>query len=163
MATLRSYFLTLRDKFRYKLLSVTVERMLSTAGIEPRVRSIRQQVESTTPSWLLVFHLYFFEQVKNQLPRWCSGLNLLLYALNPRFDPCCAQHSFRCCTKQLVSELVSQCYEISALHGMLHHCMGCYPFNDHSIKTAIATESRIWAALPNSYLKSVVYRLSVPH
>ena len=99
----------LRDKFRYKLLSATVERMLSTAGIEPRVRSMRQQVESITPSWLLVFHLYFFEQVKNQLPRWCSGLNLLLYALNSRFDPCCAQHSFRCCTKQLVSELVSQC------------------------------------------------------
>ena len=37
-----------------------------------------------------------------------------------------------------------------------------HAFNDHSIKTAIATESRIWAALQNSYLKSVVYRLSVP-
>jgi hypothetical protein len=108
-ATLRSYFLTLRDKLRYKLLSATTERMLSTAGIEPRVRSIRQQVESTTPSCLLVFHLYFFEQVKNQQPRWCSGHNLLLYAWKPRFVRCSGQHSFRCCTEQLVSELVSQC------------------------------------------------------
>ena len=109
VATLRSYFLTLRDKFRYKLLSATAERMLSTAGIEPRFPSIRQQVESTTPSWLLVFRLYFFEQAKNQQPRWYSGLNLLFYAWKPRFVPCSGQHSFRYCTGQLVSELVSQC------------------------------------------------------
>ena len=107
-AVLRSYFLTLRDKFRDKLLSATAKRMLSTAGNEPRVRSIQQQVESTTPSWLLVFHLFKKVQVKNQQPRWCTGLNLLSYAWKPRFDPCCAQHSFHCCTKQLVSELVSQ-------------------------------------------------------
>ena len=108
-AMLKSYFLTLRDKFRDKLLSVTAKRMLSSAGIEPRFPSIQQQVESTTPSWLLVFHLFKKVQVKNQQPRWCSGLNLLSYAWKPRFVPCSGKHSFRCCTKQLVSELVSQC------------------------------------------------------
>ena len=107
-AMLKSYFLTLRDKFRDKLLGATAKRMLSTAGIEPRVQSIQQQVESTTPSWQLVFHLFKKVQVKNQQPRWCNGLNLLSHASNPRFDPGCAQHSFHCCTKQLVSELVSQ-------------------------------------------------------
>ena len=128
MATLRSYFLTLRDKFRDKLLGATAKRMLSTAGIEPRVQSIQQQVESTTPSWQLVFHLFKKVQVKNQQPRWCSGLNLLLYALNPRFDPCCAQHSFRCCTKQLRSRNLSRnvkkydfiiAWDVTPLHGML--------------------------------------------
>ena len=55
---LKSYFLTLRDRFRDKLLSVTAKGMLSSSGNEPWLPCIRQQVESTTPSWLLVCHLY---------------------------------------------------------------------------------------------------------
>ena len=54
--------------------------MLTSAGNEPRFPSIRQQVESITPSWLLVFHLFKKVQVRNQQPRWCSGLNLLSYS-----------------------------------------------------------------------------------
>ena len=69
LTMLKSYFLTLRDKF----LSATAKRMLSSAGNEPWFPSIRQQVESTTPSWLFVFHLFKKVQVKNQQPRWCSG------------------------------------------------------------------------------------------
>ena len=103
-AMLKSHFLTLRDK----LLSSISKRMLTSAGNEPRFPSIRQQVESTTPSWLLVFQLFKNVQAKNQQPRWCSGLNLLSYASNPRFDPCCVQHSFRCCTISNLSRNVKK-------------------------------------------------------
>ena len=63
-AMLKSAFLTLRDKFRDKFLSVTAKWMLSWAGIDPWFSSIRRHcVESSTLSRLLLFHMYFFSPV----------------------------------------------------------------------------------------------------
>jgi hypothetical protein len=70
-AMLKSSFLTLLDK----LFSVTAKWMLSSAGIDPQfptydtvlnpIEHIRHCVESSTLSWLLVFHLYFLSLTRH--------------------------------------------------------------------------------------------------